>query len=69
MVRNEKGRLRIGRMEVRLVLSDVLVESKRFQRCKTLFEDFCVVSASVREGIPIAVSVLDQSGRLLHASE
>jgi organic hydroperoxide reductase OsmC/OhrA len=69
MVRNESGRLRIGRMEVRLVLSDVVVASKRFQRCKALFEDFCVVSASVREGIPIAVSVLDQAGRLLHASE
>jgi uncharacterized OsmC-like protein len=69
MVRNEKKRLRIGRMEVRLILSDDLVASKRFERCKTLFEDFCVVSASVREGIPIAVSVLDQSGRVLHASE
>jgi uncharacterized OsmC-like protein len=69
MVRNEKKRLRIGGMEVRMVVAPALVESKRFERCKGLFEDFCVVSASVRAGIPIAVSVLDESGNLLHYSD
>jgi len=69
MVRNEKKRLRIGRFEVKLILSDALASSKRFDRCKTLFEDFCVVSASIRQGIPIAVSVVDQNGELLHHSE
>ncbi len=69
MVRNEKKRLRIGRMEVRLIVAPTLLDSKRFERCKTLFEDFCVVSASVRAGIPIAVSVLDEAGNLLHQSD
>lgn len=69
LIRNDKKRLRIGGMEVRLIVSDELVASKRFDRCKGLFEDFCVVSASIREGIPIKVSVLDQQGTLLHSSE
>jgi organic hydroperoxide reductase OsmC/OhrA len=69
LIRNDKKRLRIGGMEVRLIVSDELTQSKRFERCKTLFEDFCVVSASIREGIPIKVSVLDQSGAVLHSSE
>lgn len=69
MVRNEKKRLRIGRLEVKLILADTLIASKRFERCKTLFEDFCVVSASIRQGIPITVAVLDQRGEQLHYSE
>ncbi len=69
VVRNEKGRLRIGRMEVKLTVADELAQSKRFDRCKELFEDFCVVSASIRQGIPIRVQVADASGTVLHASE
>lgn len=69
MARNEKKRLRIGRMEVQMIVAQELAESKRFERCKTLFEDFCVVSASVRAGIPITVSVLDEAGNLLHQSD
>jgi len=69
LIRNEKKRLRIGGMEVRLIVKDELKESKRFDRCKELFEDFCVVSASIREGIPIKVSVQDQAGQVLHSSE
>jgi organic hydroperoxide reductase OsmC/OhrA len=68
LVRNEKRRLRIGRMEIRLIAGDGLLQSKRFDRCKELFEDFCVVSASIREGIPIRVVLEDQAGRLLHSS-
>jgi organic hydroperoxide reductase OsmC/OhrA len=69
MIRNEKKRLRIGGMEVRLIVGDDLMSSRRFDRCKTLFEDFCVVSSSIREGIPIKVSVQDQEGQVLHSSE
>lgn len=69
LVRNERKRLRIGGLEVRLTAGRELTESKRFERCKTLFEDFCVVSASIRDGIPIAVSLLDEDGSLLHHSD
>ncbi|MFE8034951.1 OsmC family protein [Thiohalocapsa marina] len=69
LVRNEKKRLRIGGMEVRLIAGPALTESKRFDRCKALFEDFCVVSASIRDGIPIAVSVVDEDGKVLYAAD
>lgn len=69
MVRTEKKRLRVGGMEVKLVVGDELKDSKRFDRCKELFEDFCIVSASIREGIPISVSVQDEDGQVLHESE
>lgn len=69
LIRNEKKRLRIGGMQVKLVVNGELADSKRFNRCKTLFEDFCIVSASIREGIPINVSVEDQDGQVLHRSE
>lgn len=69
LVRNEQKRLRIGGLEVKLIVDDQLAEARRFERCKTLFEDFCVVSASIRDGIPIAVSVVDEGGRVLHTSD
>lgn len=69
VVRNEQRRLRIGGMEVRLIVSDELAGSPRFNRCKDLFEDFCVVSASIREGIPIKVEVVDGQGALLHSAD
>jgi len=69
MVRNDRKRLRIGGIEVKLIVTEAVTASPRFARCKTLFEDFCVVSASIRQGIPMRVSVLDEQGTLLHASE
>lgn len=69
MVRTENKRLRVGGMEVKLIIDDELAGSKRFDRCKDLFEDFCIVSSSIRQGIPIKVSVEDEKGRLLHSSE
>jgi organic hydroperoxide reductase OsmC/OhrA len=68
MIRNEKKRLRIGGMEVTLIVGDVVKSAPRFARCKDLFEDFCVVSASIRQGIPIKVRVQDEQGELLHES-
>ena len=55
--RNEKGRLRIARINV--TLEPVLGEedATRIQRCVGLFEDFCTVTASVREGIDVSVTV------------
>ncbi len=68
LVRAERKRLRIGGLEVRLIIDDAVKESPRFARCKTLFEDFCVVTASIRQGIPTRVWVLDRQGEILHDS-
>jgi uncharacterized OsmC-like protein len=55
--RNEKGRLRISEVAVEL---DVDVDKEcvnQMQRCLALFEDFCIVSKSVEQGIPLRVKV------------
>ncbi len=55
--RNEKGRLRVKAVEVRLAPDVPADQVDRMSRCLDLFEDFCVVTQSVREGIDITVNV------------
>ena len=69
MVRNDKKRLRVGRIDVRITAGDDLLESKKRERCMNLFEDFCVVTASIRSGIPVGVEVYNESGELLHKAD
>jgi uncharacterized OsmC-like protein len=55
--RNEQGRLRVAGLRVRIA-PDVAAEDRdRLQRCLAIFEDFCIVGQSVRQGIPIDVAV------------
>ncbi len=68
MTRNERGRLRIGGFHVRLELPVGAEEVERLSRCLSLFEDYCVVTESVRHGIPVAVEVVDRDGGTLFAS-
>ena len=62
IVRNDKGRMRIGSVQV--VLHPTLdgVPLERMDRCRELFEDFCVVTQSVRDGIDVQVSVEAATG-------
>lgn len=69
LVRNQKKRLRVGRLDIRITAGNELLESKKLNRCMTLFEDFCVVTASIREGIPVGVEVVDTAGEILHKGE
>ena len=69
MIRNDKKRLRVGRIDVRITAGDELLESKKRERCMNLFEDFCVVTASIRQGIPVGVAVYSESGELLHQAD
>lgn len=69
MVRNENERLRVGGLEVRLTVSGELEQSVQMQRCLGLFEDFCVVTASVRQGVPVAVTVDNEAGEILHQTD
>lgn len=57
LLRNEKGRLRIASVRVVLRPSVEGVPAERLTRCLDLFEDFCVVTQSVREGIDVEVLV------------
>jgi organic hydroperoxide reductase OsmC/OhrA len=55
--RNAQGRVRIGGLKVRLEPVLATDKSERAARCLELFEDFCVVTQSVRDGIDVQVAV------------
>lgn len=55
--RNERGRLRLAALEVKLHPGVPAAERERMARCLEIFEDFCVVTEAVRSGIPVAVAV------------
>jgi len=57
LARNEKGRLRITNLHVRLEPLVPPDQRDRTARCIELFEDFCLVSRSVSQGIAIATEV------------
>lgn len=54
--RNEEGYWRVQKIEVEL---HPLVEGdrKRMERCVDVFKKYCVVSMSVKEGIPVETTV------------
>ncbi|MDQ1372435.1 MAG: hypothetical protein QG582_1351 [Candidatus Thermoplasmatota archaeon] len=57
LARNDKGRWRIEGIKV--MMKPVVKDSDRekLERCLTMFEDFCIVTASVREGIKVEVEI------------
>lgn len=67
MTRNEQGRLRIAGFDVAIEVNGNFDSQGRFDRCLGMFEDFCVVTASVRQGIPVKVTVY-MNGTQVHQS-
>jgi len=67
IVRNDRGRYRIGDVDVELALSlpDGVQGS---ERCQQIFEDFCIVTESVRHGIPVSVRVTKDEPAVHRAS-
>lgn len=57
IVRNERGRLRIGGLHVRLAPDVTPEQREQMGRCLDLFQDFCIVTESVRDGIAVDVEV------------
>lgn len=55
--RNEQKRLRIGEIRIRLEPDFGDTDPARARRCLEVFEDFCLVTESVRHGIPVDVQV------------
>ncbi|MHA1838990.1 MAG: OsmC family protein [Candidatus Ranarchaeia archaeon] len=55
--RNEKGRWRIHHIDVTIHPCFPDKSHERIRRCLQQFEDYCVVTDSVRNGIPVHVSV------------
>lgn len=56
--RNEKGFVRVKKIDVNINPEIKNLEiQKRANQCKKMFEQYCTISASVREGIDINVNV------------
>jgi hypothetical protein len=66
LARTERGRLRIGGFEVAIRLAEQAEALPHLDRCAQQFEDFCVVTESIRRGIPVRVRVLDRDGLTVH---
>jgi uncharacterized OsmC-like protein len=57
VVRNDRGHWRVQAIRVRLEVQLPDEQRGRLARCISVFEDYCIVSESVRRGIPIVIEV------------
>jgi organic hydroperoxide reductase OsmC/OhrA len=57
LVRNDRGRLRVGALRVQIHPEVDEADQGRIERCLSLFEDYCVVTQSVRAGVDVSVEV------------
>lgn len=57
--RNDQGRLRISHVDVELRPQVPAGDAAKRARCAGLFEDFCTVTASIRDGIKVNVALTD----------
>lgn len=60
IVRNDKRRLRIGKVDVTL-RTKLPADDPALTSCLETFEDFCIVTQSVRQGIDVAVRVQNET--------
>lgn len=58
LARNDQGRLRVEQLRVRLEPDVPPEQWPRVERCQQIFRDFCIVSQSVEQGIPITADVI-----------
>lgn len=68
IARNAHGRWRVAGMEVDLQLADTAASLQHLDRALSQFEDFCIVTESVRAGVPVAVRVMDAQGAVVRAA-
>ena len=60
------GRWRIVAMQAELHLAGDTASMPHLDKALAQFEDFCVVTQSVKAGIDVTVSVYDRDGKRLH---
>jgi uncharacterized OsmC-like protein len=63
--RNSEGRMRVLRMDAKLHLGVEAHQLEHLERVLSQFEEFCTVTQSVGQGIPIHTRVLDAQGLIL----
>jgi uncharacterized OsmC-like protein len=62
LTRNERGRLRLTAIRIEPMVSMPAGDVAKLERCLDIFEDFCIVTESVRNGIPVDVQVYQVDG-------
>lgn len=65
LARNEARRLRVGAVDVAITLGKPGAAFEHLDRVLAQFEEFCVVTQSVRDGFAVNVAVRDADGMLL----
>ncbi|WP_175690791.1 OsmC family protein [Burkholderia anthina] len=65
MEQNDAGRVRVGAMAVTLSVGKTWADLAAATRVLDRFDAYCVVTESMRDGIPIAVTVQDVNGVVL----
>lgn len=65
LARNETGKLRVQGIQVEIRIDAIASGLRLLDRALAQFEDFCVVTQSVRTAIPVAVQVRDRQGAIL----
>lgn len=63
--RNERNRVRVTGIEAAITLGAAPAMLPHLERALASFEDFCTVTESVRQGIPVSVSVFSPDGAKL----
>jgi uncharacterized OsmC-like protein len=65
--RNERNRVRVRQVDVTITLGKPVEQLPHLDRALASFEDFCTVTASVRDGIPVSVNIVGPDGTALKA--
>lgn len=65
LARNEQKRMRVGHIDVVIDLGVPAASLKMLERTLATFEEYCVVTQSVRAGIPVNLRVVDGDGVVL----
>ncbi len=69
LARNSDNRWRIAQINVTIQLGNEVAELHNFDRIAAQFEEFCIVTQSVRDGIAVNVTVQDKSGAVVHHNQ
>jgi uncharacterized OsmC-like protein len=63
--RNEKNRLRVQKLHVRLTLGVPAATLAHLDKVLAQFEEFCTVTQSIRAAVPVDLEVRDSDGKLV----
>jgi organic hydroperoxide reductase OsmC/OhrA len=68
LTRNEQGRFRVSHIQADIQLAEAADAHASLERILAQFENFCVVTESVRHGIEVSVSITDADGVRVHGA-